>query len=276
MSENLQNQCTNNPSNNTSNPDTSQLDTTSSTQEYNVQNVLSAIDALFIGHDDKLRKEANRFLLNFEKSQIAWDIAKNILNLKNLSEQAYYTALQIIKKKLRFDFGNYCGNKEIIISVAEFLIEKIIDLKENRFYVISNICRCFALFVVFAHQDIPDIIKVFVNKLNDQSISSMTIILMVFTFLAEIVEDNNIVIDEAYRTSYNDILEKLSADVVVYIDYMIKFVKEKKEEYLKIDVMYKNYFKNINKYVRKYFFYFNFFFNFKFFIYFYFLDYRMF
>ena len=104
----------------------------------------------------------------------------------------------------------------------------------------------------------------------------MTIILMVFTFLAEIVEDNNIVIDEAYRTSYNDILEKLSADVVVYIDYMIKFVKEKKEEYLKIDVMYKNYFKNINKYVRKYFFYFNFFFNFKFFIYFYFLDYRMF
>lgn len=227
--------------------------------DYNLQNVLLNIEALFCGHDEDKRKKANKFLLYFEKSHNAWDIAKEILNTKNLKEEAYYTALQIIKKKLRFDFGNYCGNKQIIISVGEFLIEKIIDLKLNKFYIIANICRCFALFVVFAHEDIPDIIKVFVSKLNDQSISGLTVILMTFAFLAEIVEDNNIVIDEAYRISYNKILESLSNDVLVYLDFMIKYSKENKEEFIKSDPALKIYFKNINKYVSLAFFQINFF-----------------
>jgi len=218
-------------------------------KDYNLENVLTSINDLFIGQDAKKRKEANKFLLFFEKSQQAWDIAKEILSTKNLLDQAYYTATQIIKKKLRFDFGNYCGNKQVIISVAEFLIEKLIEFKENRLYIIANICRCFALFVVFAHQDIPDIIKVFVNKLNDQSITGLTIILMVFTFLAEMVETNNIVIDESYRTSYLEFLGSLSGDVLVFIDYMIKYYKENKEEFLKTNSNSKIYFQNISKYV---------------------------
>ena len=220
-------------------------------QSYNLQNVLSSINDLFVGQDAIKRKEANKFLLFFEKSQQAWEIAKEILSTKNLLEQAYYSATQIIKKKLRFDFGNYCGNKEVIISVAEFLIEKLVDFKENKVYIIANLCRCFSLFVIFAHQDIPDIIKVFVNKLNDQSITGLTIILMVFTFLAEMVETNNIVIDESYKTSYCEFLEKLTDDVLIFMDFMIKYSKENKEEFLKRDPSFRIYFQNINRYVIK-------------------------
>lgn len=219
-------------------------------ESYNLQNVLMSINDLFVGQDSTKRKEANKFLLFFEKSQQAWDIAKEILSTKNLIEQAYYSATQIIKKKLRFDFGNYCGNKQVIISVAEFLIEKLVDFKESKVYIIANLCRCFALFVIFAHQDIPDIIKVFVSKLNDQSITGLTIILMVFAFLAEMVENNNIVIDESYRISYYELLEKLSDDVLVFLDFMIKYSKENKEELLKKDPSYRIYFQNINRYVK--------------------------
>ncbi len=226
-------------------------DQTNVSQSYNLQNVLISINDLFIGQDANKRKEANKFLLFFEKSQQAWDIAKEILSTKNLLEQAYYSATQIIKKKLRFDFGNYCGNKQVIISVAEFLIEKLVEFKGNKVYIIANLCRCFALFVVFAHQDIPDIIKVFVNKLNDQSISGLTIILMVFTFLAEMVETNNIVIDEAYKISYCDFLEKLSDDVLIFMDFMIKYSKDNKEQFLKTDPDLRIYFQNINRYVNK-------------------------
>jgi len=224
-------------------------DLSNTSQNYNFEKVLTSINDLFVGQDATKRKEANKFLLFFEKSQQAWDIAKEILSTKNLLEQAYYSATQIIKKKLRFDFGNYCGNKQIIISVAEFLIEKLVEFKENKIYIVANLCRCFALFVVFAHQDIPDIIKVFVNKLNDQSITGLTIILMVFSFLAEMVESNNIVIDEAYRVSYCEFLEKLSDDVLIFIDFMIKYSKENKEEFLKRDPSTRIYFQNINKYV---------------------------
>ncbi len=218
-------------------------------QDYNLENVLIAINDLFIGSDDKKRKAANKFLLFFEKSQQAWDVAKEILSTKNLIEQAYYSATQIIKKKLRFDFGNYCGNKQVIISVAEFLIEKLFEFKENKFYIIANLARCFSLFIIFAHQDIPDIIKVFVEKLNDQSISGLTIILMTFTFLAEMVETNNIVIDVSYKNSYSEFLEKLSDDVLVFMNFMIKYSKENKDESIKRDPSLKIYFQNINKYV---------------------------
>merc|ERR1712032_1465216 len=105
---------------------------TNTSSEYNVENVLSNIEDLFKGNDREKRKKANDFLLFFEKSQAAWDIAKDILNIPNLKEEAYYTATNIMKMKLRFDFGNYCGNKDIIISVGEFLIEKLETFKDKK------------------------------------------------------------------------------------------------------------------------------------------------
>ena len=63
---------------------------------------MSFLMHLFKGNDRDKRKKANDFLLFFEKSQAAWDIAKDILNIPNLKEEAYYTATNIIKMKLRF------------------------------------------------------------------------------------------------------------------------------------------------------------------------------
>jgi hypothetical protein len=240
----------NNPLNSNKIQELINANTTSNvSSNYNVENVLSNIEDLFKGNDKEKRKKANDFLLFFEKSQAAWDISKEILSIPNLKEEAYYTATNIIKMKLRFDFGNYCGNKDIIISVGEFLIEKLVSFKDKKFYILSNLCRCFSLFVVFAHRDIPDIIKVFVSKLNDQKIEGLTVILLVFTFLAEIVEDNNIVIDEEYRISYKSLLENLSNDVLIFINFMINYTKEYKDQFIKQDAIYKSYFKNINKYV---------------------------
>jgi hypothetical protein len=213
--------------------------------DYTYENFLKAISLLFKNNDKKIKKLADQFICEFEKSPNAWDTAIKILNTDNLDEEAYYNAFQIMKKKIRYDFGNYIENQDLLSNLATFFIDKIICFKNSQTYFISNICKCFTLSMIFAHKNFTEIIKMTVGRLNGSGQENMLSLVMIFNFLADQVNDDDIVIDEQYRVIYEKNLEEISADVMIFIDYVIKIIgnSQEKEEIIKSDPKLANYFR---------------------------------
>lgn len=216
---------------------------------YTIENFKLAVHTLFKSQSTEDKKKADQFLCNFERTNEAWDISIQVLRTPNLEEEAYYNASQIIKKKIKFDFGNYTENKEIIENMATFLVEKILDFKDHKYYLLTNFCKCFALLAIFAHHVIPDIIKVIVQKLNNNDIKNLMSLLLIFNYLAEGVSDDEVVIDQQYKSSYEQFLRNISDDVVVYLDYLIKIISDKnyKQEIIKKDPTMLSFFRIMNK-----------------------------
>lgn len=214
---------------------------------FNIENYKLAVHLLYQGNNTEIKRKADQYLYSFEKTHEAWDISINILNTPNLQEEAYFNASQIIKKKLRFDFGNYCENKNIIETLGTFLIEKIIYYRDHKSYLISNLCKCFSLFTVFAHQTLPDLIKVVVNKLNNDNIKDLMSLLLIFNYLAENVNDNDVVVDQSYKDSYIKFLETISDDVIMFLNYLIKVARNSKDSVVKAEPTMLSFFRMLNK-----------------------------
>lgn len=212
-----------------------------------LENFKLAVHLLYKSTNPEIKRKGDQYLFQFEKSNEAWDISIAVLNSPDLEEEAYFNASQIIKKKLRFDFGNYCENQTIIENLATFFIDKIIQFKNHQYYLISNLCGCFALFTIFSHQMLPDIIKVVVNKLNNQDIRDLNSLLLIFSYLAENANDSDIVIDENYRISNDKLLNSISNDVIVFIDYLIKIMASSKENLIKTNPLMSSFFRLMNK-----------------------------
>jgi hypothetical protein len=219
----------------------------------NIENFKKAVHLLYHGQSTEAKKKADQYLCDFERTNEAWDIAIQILSTPNLEEEAYYNASQIIKKKIRFDFGNYTENKDIIQNLAKFLIEKILEFKDHKLYLLTNFCKCFALLTVFAHHIIPDIIKIVVEKLTTKEIKNLMSLLLIFSYLAENINDNEIVIDQNYKTSYETFLQGISDDVIIFLDYLIKTLADGKykEDIIRSDPTMMSFFRLMNKNVSK-------------------------
>jgi hypothetical protein len=218
-----------------------------------IDNFKKAVHILYHSQLTDAKKKADQFLCEFERTNEAWDIAIQILSTPNLEEEAYYNASQIIKKKIRYDFGNFAENKEVIQNLAKFLIEKILDFKDHKLYLLTNFCKCFALLTVFAHHIIPDIIKIVVEKLTTKEIKNLMSLLLVFSYLAENLNDSEIVIDQNYKTSYESFLHGISDDVILFLDYLIKTLADGKykEDIIRNDPTMMSFFRLMNKNVSK-------------------------
>ena len=83
-------------------------------QESEIKAFLEALNYLFHSNDKELRQKANKYLVEFESKPDSWDIAYQVLLKDNLSEEAYYNTLNILKNKIKFDFGNYLFRKSRI------------------------------------------------------------------------------------------------------------------------------------------------------------------
>jgi hypothetical protein len=222
--------------------------------EYTLDNFKNAVLMLYYGQDTDLKKRADDFLCDFERQNEAWDIATQVLNTPNLVEEAYYNASQIIKKKIRFDFGNYT-DVTIFKNLSNFLIEKIIEFKDHKLYLLSNFCKCYALLTVFAHQNYPDIIKILCERLYNKDIKNLMSLLLIFNYLAENHTDADIVIDDTYRESYEIFLQNINDDVVVFLDYLIKIISDNsyKEEIISKDPNMLSFFRLMNRNVNLFF-----------------------
>ena len=84
--------------------------------ESGIKAFLEAVNYLFHSNDKDLKVKANKFLVEFEAKAESWDIAYQVLLKDNLPEEAYYNALNILKNKIKYDFGNYSENPEHIIN----------------------------------------------------------------------------------------------------------------------------------------------------------------
>lgn len=221
---------------------------------FTFENFIKAVKLLYHKGDPDLKKKGDQFLCDFEKKNEAWDISIQILNTPNLDEEAYYNASQIIKKKIRFDFGNYT-DVEIFKKLSNFLIEKVNEFKNHKQYLLSNFCKCFALLTIFAHQSYPDIIKDLCERLYNKDIKNLMALLLIFNYLAEYQNDPDIVIDESARDSFIDFLHNISDDVIAFIDYLIKLIGNGslKEEMVKSDANMLNFFRLLNKNVKLFF-----------------------
>lgn len=219
--------------------------------EYTLENFKQAVHILYFCNDPDLKKKADQYLCDFEKKNEAWDIAIQILNTLNIDEETCYNASQIIKKKIRFDFGNY-KDVEIFKNLSNFLTDKIIQFKDSKFYLLTNFCQCFALLTIFANQSYPHIIKILCGRLYDKDIKNLTSLLLVFNYLADNFDDSDIVIDKSERDSYANFLKTISDDVISFIDYIIKFAGNEgyKDELIKSDPKMLNFFRILNKNVR--------------------------
>jgi len=217
------------------------------------ENFKIAVHMLYHSKEPEIQKKADKFLCNFDLKKEAWDISIQILGTPSLEEEVYYNASQIIKKKIRFDFGNYIDNKEIILNLSNFLIEKIEVFKSHKTYLLSNLCKCFSLLTIFSHHVYPELLNKVVNKFHNTDIKSMFALLLIFNYMAENENENDIVVDEDYRKSYIKYLHSIGEDVLIYLDYLIKLVSniQYKQELIENEANLVSLFRIINKNVRK-------------------------
>jgi hypothetical protein len=221
-------------------------------QEFTAENFRLAVEQLYNrSSSNEILRQANTYLLDFEKTNEAWDISIQIMNTQNLDDVVYFNASQIIAKKLRFDFGNYTENKDIQEKLGTFLIEKILMFKGHQNYLLSNLCKCFSLFIVFAHKLLPDIIKQLVTALSSDDIRSVCAILNIFTFAAENVLEGDIVVDQNYKQSFEAYLLQLSEQVIIFLNNTVGFINTRKKELISQDPSLQSYFRLMNKHVRR-------------------------
>jgi hypothetical protein len=216
---------------------------------FTIENFKKAVHLLYFENNTDLKKLADQYLCNFDRSAEAWDISINVLNTVDLEEEAYFNASQILKKKIRFDFGNYTENKVISETLCKFLIEKIIQFKNHKFYLLTNLCKCFSLLTVFSHHLNPDMIKELVEKLNNSGVKNQLSLLLVFNYLAENIQDDEIVIDETYMRGYESYLYTISSDIITFLNYLVILMsdEDQRRKLIEEDKTNMNLFRLLNK-----------------------------
>jgi transportin-3 len=212
------------------------------------ENFLQAVYMLYKNNDSDIKNMANSYLYRFEESSEAWDISVKVLNTSGLNEEAYYNASQIIKKKLRYDFSEHANNEIVLSNLANFLIDKVYSYKDHMLYLLSNICKCFSLLSIFAHKKFPEIIKKLVQNINNDDMRSLMSLLLIFNYMPEnIINKNEMVIDDEYKTSYESFLSNIAEDVIIFLNFLIDKINNNKNELIKNDPNMVSFFRLMNK-----------------------------
>ena len=135
------------------------------------QEFLLAVNSLFHSNNKEEKRKANKFICEFDKRHESWDVSYQIISSNNLSDEVYFNAIQILKNKIKFDFGNYSENREMIIELISFLIEKIDKFKNLKHYILLNYCYCFSMAMLFSGSDFNKLLKKCVEKLSNNNIN---------------------------------------------------------------------------------------------------------
>lgn len=209
-----------------------------------IENFLTAINLLYNSKDQQTRNAADKYLVQFDKFQESWDISMKILLMPNLSDEVYFNSIQILKNKIKYDFGNYFENKEIINKLIQFLLENFETFTKKTRYILSNYCYCFALTLVFSGELFGEIMKECVKRLNNDNLTNIMSLLMLFNQLGDVYFDKQIVIDDQNRNVFDRHLDMIGKDVVAFINYIIlKYSNETRELMSKADPQLTSLFK---------------------------------
>ena len=196
--------------------------------EVKVNAFLNAVQLLFHSNNKEQRDKANKFLIELEKNADSWDIAYQVLLKDNLPEEVYFNALQILKNKIKYDFGNYVENPEYIEKLLFFLLSNIDKFKNTKHYLLINYCDCIGKAFLFTGEKFKTILLNFTNKLYGQNsdINSLISLLLIFNFMSETCYDDRMVIDDKSRNIFKNNIASISGDVFQFVIYMINKLKE--------------------------------------------------
>ena len=219
-------------------------------QESEIKAFLEAVNYLFHSNDKDLKQKANKFLVEFESKSDSWDIAYQVLLKDNLPEEVYYNALNILKNKIKFDFGNYSENPEYIEKLLSFFLNNINRFKKMKHYILINYCDCIGKAFLFTGYKFNSLLKNFTFALSGQNsdIESLISLLLIFNFICETKFDKRIVIDEKSREIFSDNIKSITGDVFQYIIFMIKKLPTIEDNNLK-NFISKQILETINNYL---------------------------
>ena len=192
-------------------------------QESELNAFLEAVKYLFHSNDKDLKIKANKFLIEFESKTESWDISYQILLKDNLPEEVYYNALNILKNKIKFDFGNYSENPEYIEKLLSFFLNNINRFKKSKHYILINYCDCIGKAFLFTGYKFNPLLKNFTNVLSGKNddIESLISLLLIFNFICETKFDKRMVIEEKSRQIFSDNIKSITDDVFRFIIFMI-------------------------------------------------------
>ena len=94
--------------------------------KYDLETFLKAVNLLFHSNDKDMRIQANKYLLDFETKIESWDVSFEVIAKDNIPEEGYYNALNILKRKIKYDFGNFAEKPEYIQKLLSFLGTNIV------------------------------------------------------------------------------------------------------------------------------------------------------
>ena len=187
-----------------------------------IDEFLNAVNMLFHSNDKDMKVKANKFLLDFETKPESWDISYQVLLKDGLQEEAYYNALNILKSKIKYDFGNYSENPEYIERLLSFLESNIDKFKKAKNYILLNYCDCVGKAFLFTGDKFHSMLQKFTIKLyKENDIESLISLLLIFNFICETSYDKRMVIDNKSRDIIKENIVNISGDVFQFIIVMI-------------------------------------------------------
>ena len=204
-------------------------------QEYSVDAFLNAVNFLYHSNDKDMKIKANKFLVDFETKAESWDIAFQVLLKDNLSEEAYYNALTILKRKIKYDFGNFSENPEYIEKLLNFFESNIDKFKKFKHYILINYCDCVGKAFLFTGKEFKIMLQKFTMKLYGENveIENLISLLLIFNFICETSYDKRMVIDEKSRKDFKDNIKNICDEVFQFVILMINKLNTIKDNNLK-------------------------------------------
>ena len=159
--------------------------------EVKVNAFLNAVELLFHSNNTQQKKKANKFIIELEKNSDSWDVSFQILQRDNLQEEIYFNALQILKNKIKFDFGNFIENPIYIQNLLNFFESNIDKFKKAKNYLLINYCDCIGKAFLFTGDKFKEILIKFINKLSGQNsdINGLICLLLIFNYISENCHD---------------------------------------------------------------------------------------
>ena len=196
---------------------------TNNEKQSDLEAFLNSVNLLFHSEDKEMKVKANKFLVDFESKAESWDVAFQVLQKNDLSEEAYFNALNILKRKIRYDFGNYSENPEYINKLLSFLESNIDKYKKSKHYILINYCDCVGKAFLFTGDNFKSLLQKFTMKLYTQNsdIESLTCLLLIFNFICDTSFDKKMVIDDETRQKMKHNIENIAGDVFQFLILMI-------------------------------------------------------
>lgn len=103
------------------------------------QQIQKALESLYGNTDSNIKSEANTFLLEFQRSQQAWELIFPILDNKSSSFELKLFICQTLRSKIQYDFGqltDFSNIESLRISILKLLLE-LNDFKSDKLLVVQ-------------------------------------------------------------------------------------------------------------------------------------------